>query len=319
MKTVKVLIQFLFVILLTVPLFGQNFSGTIEMEMTEYDSEQLFALFPELNDAFEPARKAEDILTPTTMSLLIRAQSVGLEPQESMMKMQFADNWFRIDFPQNEIMMSMIQNLETKMMYNVQWQKELYTEINLSKVADMQKGLREHYQKPSNPLAYLDSLPPDQRAEILRQLPPETLKKLKENRGPFTEPQKPSDNTQKVIKTGRKEKISGYACEEYRIEKSDQVLSVWVTPAPQGLLKALKNMTQNFEEFGDDDAMNDIWQVAPDHMPVLTKEFDFALPGEPSLIITQMTKLQEAPIPSQVFVIPSHFKKTSMLDMLDTQ
>ncbi|KAA3616457.1 MAG: DUF4412 domain-containing protein [Calditrichaeota bacterium] len=299
-------------------LFAQNFSGILEMKMTEYDAEKLYTLFPELKKWGGGSKSADKILAFSSRELRERAEKLGQIPEQSTIKMQFAENMFRVDFPQMGTDISMIQNLSTNKMYNVQWEKQLYTEIDLGRVAQMQKGVRNHYQNPPNPFAYLDTLPPEKRAELLQKLPPETLKKLKENRGPFPLPQTPATKRpHKIIKTGRKAKVHGYTCEEYRINRIDQSLSVWVAPAPAGLLRALKNMSQNFEQFGGDDGMNGIWEVAPNHMPVLAKEFQLQKGLNPHLVITQMMALKQQPIPVKNFKIPAHFKKATMLEMMN--
>ncbi len=297
---------------------AQDFSGIIEMRLTEFDSQQLKQIYPELNTDQILPHRAIQILSHSNRELFSRAEKAGLKPQYSHIKMRFAKNWFRADIPQKGLNLSMIQNLQTNKIINVHWAKSLYTEIDLVKIAEMKRGLREYYKNPPDPLAYLEKLSPGQRSEILQKLPPETIKRLKENRGPFPLPQKPdAKEFQKVIKTGRTARISGFSCIEYRIEKPGKMLSVWVASAPAGLLQALKSMSRNFSRIGEDQAIHEIWKVTPGHMPVLTRELTFAATGELMLVITQMTSLKKQPVSAKVFQVPPHFKKASMMELLD--
>lgn len=297
---------------------AQKFSGTLQMHLTEFNSRQLQALFPELSNQNTHRRHGLEILAIPQKNLEAQAQRIAVQPVKSAIKMQFAGDWFRADMPQLGSGISMIQNLQSRKLWNVDWKKQIYTEIDLQKIAEMQRGLREHYQKPADPFAYLKDLPPEKRAEILRKLPPETRQRMKENRGPFPLPRSPQEKTKMIVRrTGKKAKINGYQCEEYILENHGVLRSVWLTPAPAGLLQALKSLSRNYDRFGSGSTMRDIWQFAPAKMPVLIREFSFTPNGEVSLIITRMSRLTEKTLPAEIFKIPSSFKKASMMEILD--
>lgn len=113
----------------------------------------------------------------------------------------------------------------------------------------------------------------------------------------------------KVEKTGKNETINGWKCTEYRVTSPAMEMSVWAT-------KDLGIDPKAFYEFNKKLQSNDPLSKSfdpskIDGFPIRT-EGTVKQGGQEMKVVSEVTTVDEKPIPANTFTIPSDYKKMDM-------
>lgn len=121
--------------------------------------------------------------------------------------------------------------------------------------------------------------------------------------------------------TGKKAKMHDFDCEQYIVEKENEVTVVWAANdigGVTGKIQAVSSKMADAFSSGDDED-DDEWEFVPGKIPVEVRTYRVNEWGSPEMHIMAITKIEQTTPPKDKFVLPEAakgFTKTSMSDMM---
>ncbi len=121
--------------------------------------------------------------------------------------------------------------------------------------------------------------------------------------------------------TGEKAKMHDFDCEQYIVEKENEVTVVWAANDIGGVTEKIQAVSSKIAtafSSGDDDE-DDEWEFVPGKIPVEVRTYRANEWGAPEVHIQAITKIERTSPPEDKFVLPEAakgFTKSSMSDMM---
>jgi len=224
----------------------------------------------------------------------------GVNPSVDDGKIYVDGKKFRYDSNQDGEKITMIMNLETKIMYNVDWARKEYMEIDIEKMKKMRDQMQKQMATQMQGMgAYMDKLPPEARKKI------EAMQKGK---------MPGNDEQAEVSATGKTKTINTFKCKEYIIHRDNKNEQVWVSKQYTELQQMFKNMDLTI---GDkEDSKNGVWEKI-DGWPVHQVDVDInMMHGQGSVNYDEVYSIEKTTHKSGTFDPPTGFKKTTMEDKM---
>ncbi len=203
---------------------------------------------------------------------------------------------FRMDSQQKGQKMTVIMNLETKKMYNIDWANKEYMEIDIEKMKKMRDQMKSKMASQMQGMGtYLDKLPPETRKKI------EAMQKG----------QMPgSDKNTDVSATGKTKTINSFKCKEYLIRKNDQIEQVWVSTKYPELMHVFKEAELSMGD--EQSAKDDVWKKI-DGWPVHQTEVAMnMMRGQGSVEYDEVYSIKKTTHKPGTFSPPAGFRRTTM-------
>lgn len=196
---------------------------------------------------------------------------------------------------------TMIFNTKTDIFYSIMWSHKKVIEI---KPEDMQE-ITEKANAATEKI--LENMP----AELQEQVRAEMEKEKKKTPVKY-----------EAQLTGKKMKFYGFNCEEYRVNKNEDVITIWASSDQSEIIKEFDRAAKKIDALfkSSDDESFDEWQLVPGKIPVQVRSYTSAMRmDEPVLIIQSITKIEKKKPSADKFRIPGEnegFTKGSMMEMM---
>ncbi|MFQ5864562.1 MAG: DUF4412 domain-containing protein [bacterium] len=202
----------------------------------------------------------------------------------------FKQNMMRVDQPQENN--TTIIRLDKELLWDIDHDNKTYTEVSFQQMREglqsAQKAMREA----------MKNMTPEQR-------------QMMEKMG-MKMPGMPAQKQYKLKKTGKKDKINGYHCEQYLLIKGDEseTEELWFTTDLGGFQNISKMMAKMYEGLsgGMTDGLDKLAKVQG--IPVKTVERD----GD-EIEVTEVTKVNRTDVNKTRFKAPANYKKREMAEM----
>lgn len=279
-------------------LFAQNY--VIKERNISFEQDQLMTLIGEDNFSDTPDGKtlAKLLIDMPLNDMLSKLKNEYQLPEMMETTIYISGNNLRVDVNEEGAKSSQFIMGDKKAVYHVMWDKKQYIEMTYEDIQNMQK------QATAMTNQYMKNMPPEIQAQIEAQMG-----------------QSKKDKSQsKISKTGRKQAINNFPCEEYHVEKASELRQLWVTGKFPELRKSMEEMFTLLSGFGpqdDDDNDMEIWEKIPGSWPVLTKDINFNnMYMSISMDVDETISVERKNIAADMFIIPGDFKKVSMMDMM---
>jgi len=170
---------------------------------------------------------------------------------------------------------TMISGSKTGVMYYIMWSQKKVIEI---KPEDMEK-----FSEKSNDAIekMLENMSPEMKEQVRAEMEKEKNK---------------SPSKYDAQLTGKKMKLYGFNCEEYRVNKNEDVVIIWASNDKSGIIKEINCVSNKFDELfkSCEDEGVDEWQLVPGKIPVQVRTNTSSMRmGEPVLFIQSITKIEK--------------------------
>ncbi|MFQ5544258.1 MAG: hypothetical protein ACE5FY_07915 [Nitrospiria bacterium] len=230
---------------------------------------------------------------------------------------------FAIETQSDEGKETMVLDMKTGTSHTIMWAQKMVIEANPKDLEKIQKMAESSAEKTFEAMS--------------KNMPPEMLRLMKEEMEKEKEKAKVRAKNKSPVKrlarpTGRKKKLHGFDCEEYRINKSESVTIIWASRDESGITKALNrfsekldNLYASFDDEGDDDI--DGWTLVPGRLPVEVRTFTRTMMMDgppmmmgmdgPALTVRVLTKIEKKKPSTGIFKVPGKkegFKTVSVLE-----
>lgn len=272
------------------------------IEQVEYELPFSYELIPEGVEFKSPEDEVDFILDIPESKLKEAAVAEGREVKYEKTTIYMDGENFAVDTESEDGgKQTMISDTKTGRLYSIVWDEKKVFEM---KPEDMQQ-MRAKTMAATQDM--LSKLPPEMRAQVEAQMA-----------------NSKNDSAMKadVRPTGKKMKINGFNCEEYRVEQNEEVFSIWATADTSGIVKEVDRVSRKIRDLfqSDDDEEIDEWQLVPGKIPVKVRKFSTSgMTGEPVLVIQTITKIESKKPSADKFKIPGEkegFTKGSMMEMM---
>jgi hypothetical protein len=270
------------------------------IEQLEYTLPVNYDLVPEDVEFEEMQDEALFFLNLDEAKLKQSAEMNGEEPEITKSTVYISGNNFAFESNTEQGKISMISDFDKGMFYYVLWaQKKVFTisKEDMQKIQDQTKTATE---------AMLSKLSPEMRAQM-----EENMENMK------NEPPEKA-----VVKTiGKKAQKYGFSCEQYMVQKEEEIQTVWVTGDVSGLTQKMKGVSEQMEKIFPSEAgdNNDEWDLIPGKIPIETRTYRASMTDGPEIAIEATTKIDQTMPPAEKFTPPGQsegFTTGSMADMM---
>ncbi|NQT25599.1 DUF4412 domain-containing protein [candidate division KSB1 bacterium] len=209
------------------------------------------------------------------------------------------DNFAVETVSEDEGKVTMVSDAKTGVLVIIMWSQSKIIEVNPGDIEKMVAKSQAAVDK------MMENLSPEMREQIKSKMA------LEKNTSPAE---------YDVQSTGKKMNLYGFNCEEYRINKDEEVIAIWATGDESGLVKAVDRVSKKMKELvpSDDDEDVDEWKAVPGKIPVQVRTYTSSMMGDPVLDIQTITKIENKKPSADKFKIPGAnegFTKGSMMDM----
>ncbi|MGD9900832.1 MAG: DUF4412 domain-containing protein [Calditrichaceae bacterium] len=294
-----------FGLLFVLVLFGSNYSGlyaqnyVIKERNIYFQQDELFnVLGNKFNDDLDGAAAARLLINMPVSDMLSILEKNSQFPEMGETTIYIAGKNLRVDQMEDEGKTSQFILGDKEAVYHVMWDKKQYIEMTFAEMQQMQK------QASAMAEGMMKNMPPEIQAQIEAQMG-KAKKEKKESQ---------------ITKTGKKQTINAFPCEEYLVEGESELRSIWVTAKFPDIRKSMENMYTMLSSFGPPEAGDDdkeIWEKIPGSWPVLMKDVNFNnMYMSLSMDVDETISVEQKNIPADMFKIPADFKKVSMMDMM---
>ena len=296
MKNFK-LIFGLFVVFLFLT-FTNSLQAQYIIEQIESEIPISYELIPEDIEFEVPEDEINFILKIPESKLKEAALAEGKEIREEKVTTYIDGDNFAVETESEEMgNVTMISGTKTGVMYYIIWSQKKVIEI---KPEDMDK-----IAEKSN--AAIEKMSPEMQEQVRAEMEKEKNKSAVKYDAQLT---------------GKKMKIYGFNCEEYRVNKNEDVILIWASNDKSGIIKEINRVSNKFDELfkSSEDEGVDEWQLVPGKIPVQVRTYTSSMMmGEPVLLIQSITKIEKEKPPVEKFRVPGKkegFTKGSMVDMM---
>ena len=272
------------------------------IEQIEYKIPISYELIPEDVEFEVPEDEINFILNISESKLKEAALAQGSEIKEEKVTIYIDGENFAVETESEEMgKVTTVFDTKTGIMYAIMWSQKKVIEI---KPEDMDK-MAEKYKATTEKM--LENLSPEMREQVRAEMEKE---------------KKQSPVKYDAQPTGKKMKLYGFNCEEYRVNKDEDVITIWASSDEYGILKEVDRVSKKFDELfkSSDDESVDEWQLVPGKIPVQVRTYTSSMMmGEPILVIRAITKIERKKPPTDTFRVPGEnegFTKGSMMDMM---
>ena len=272
------------------------------IEQIEYEIPVSYELIPEDIEFENPEDEAMFFLNLPENDLKKSAIAEGRELQIEKSTIYLDGENIAVENDSEEMRKTtMISNSSTGKIYSVLWSQKKVIEFSQEEMNKMQEKSQ----------AFAD--------EMLKNLTPEMRKQIEE------EMQKESKKVPvkyTAESTGKKSKKYGFDCEQYIVNKDEEIISIWATSDNLGISKEVRRLTEKFNEIFKSDDGEDIdeWELVAGKIPVEIRTFSSSMMHEPILVIQAITKIENKKPSPGIFKVPDEkdgFSKGSMMDMMN--
>ena len=260
------------------------------------------------NDLLEIVGQPEENPDPDAISiylfrnsvsrLLQAAKSKEISLQITKSTLYLSDQKVRFDAETRGGRISQLMLLDEGKIYNIIWPRKQYVEMSIEEMKQRQAKAQEAVENLRGMESMLDKLPPEARAQLRAQIDRANAG------GPI-----------RVRKTGRKQPINGFNCEEYRVESNSGKRQVWVSRRYPAFVKVFGTVLTQLpspDPSASDSRESEIWKQIPKAWPVVMKNFEFSpSTKEVSFEIQETESMEEQSVPESTFNIPAGFTKIS--------
>lgn len=272
------------------------------IKQIEFEIPISFELIPEDIEFEEQEDETNFILNIPENKLKEAAIAEGREIKKEKVTIYLDGEDFAVETQSEEMgKVTMIFNTKKNVLYNIMWSQKKVIRVTAEDMEKIKEKSRVDTEK------MLKNLLPEMRDQIKAEMDREKNK-----------PQVKYE----AISTGKKMKISGFNCEEYRVNKDSDVIAIWATLDEYGLVKKVEQVSQKLDELfkSDDDEDVDEWQIVSGKIPIQVRTYTTStMMGEPTLIIKTITKIEKKKPSADKFKIPGvneGFTQGSMMDMM---
>ena len=272
------------------------------IEQIEYEIPFSYELIPESVEFKSQEDEVNFILDIPEGKLKDAAVAEGREIKQEKMTIYIDGDNFAVEIESADNgKQTMITDAKTGRLYSVVWAEKKVFEM---KPEDMEQT-RAKVKATTDDM--LSKLSPEMRAQIEAEMA------KRKNDAPLKAEARP---------TGKKMKIYGFNCEEYRVAQEEKVISIWAATDTKGIVKAVERVSRTIGDLfnTDDDEEVDEWQLVPGKIPVQVRKISSSgMTGEPVVLIQAITKIETKKPSADKFKIPGEkegFTKGSMIEMM---
>jgi hypothetical protein len=197
---------------------------------------------------------------------------------------------------------TMVSDIKTKMMYVIMWDQRKVMEFKLEDMAKMESRAMQASE------SMLENLPPEMREQMKAEM------QIEKNK---------SQVKYKAVSTGNKSKIYGFSCEEYRVSKDDEFITIWASTDHPEIVEKVDRISGQFDELFKTDQEEDIdeWQLVHGKIPIQVKTYQTSMStGEPGISIQSIMGIYNKKPPADKFRVPGEvegFSKGSIMEMMN--
>ncbi|MGD9487411.1 MAG: DUF4412 domain-containing protein [Calditrichaceae bacterium] len=278
-------------------LFAQNY--VIKERNISFQQDELMTLLGDnFNGNPEGEAMARLLIKMPLSEMLLKLKNEYQLPEMRETTIYVAGKNLRVDEEEEGAKTSQFILGDKEAVYHVMWDKKQYIEMTYE---DMKK-----IQKQASAMA----------EGMMKNMPPEIQAQIEAQMGQAKKEKKES----KITKTGNKQTINGFPCDEYLVENASELRQFWVTGKFPELRKSMENMFELLSGFGPPEAGDDdmeIWEKIPGSWPVLTKDVNYNnMYMSISMDVDETISVESKNISADMFIVPANFKKVTMMEMM---
>jgi len=282
--------------------FTNSLQAQYIIEQIESEIPINYDLIPEDIEFEVPEDEINFILKIPERKLKEAALAAGTEIREEKVTTYIDGENFAVE-TESEGMgkVTMISGSKTGVMYYIMWSQKKVIEIkpeDMDKIAEKSNDAIEKM---------LENMSPEMKEQVRAEMEKE------KNKSPVK---------YDAQLTGKKMKLYGFNCEEYRVNKNEDVVIIWASNDKSGIIKEINRVSNKFDELfkSSEDEGVDEWQLVPGKIPVQVRTYTSSMMmGEPVLLIQSITKIEKKKPSADKFRVPGKkegFTKGSMMDMM---
>lgn len=272
------------------------------IEQIEYEIPISYDLIPEDTEFEGSEDESNYFLNIPENKLKEAAAAEGKEITEERSMIYIDGENFAVETESSNLgKITMVLDMKSKMMYLIMWTPKKIMEIKTEDMAKMKESAEAAAE------TVLENLPPEMREQAKAD-----MEKVK-NKPKAKYEAKP---------TGKKSKLYGFNCEEYRINNNEEFIAVWASGEQSELVKAVDRISGKFNDLFKTDENEDVdeWQLIPGKIPVQVKTYHSAMTAEePNITIQAITRIENRKPPIDKFRVPGQaegFTKGNMMEMM---
>jgi len=282
--------------------FANGLKAQYIIEQIEYEIPVSYELIPEDAEFERQEDEINYILNIPESKLKEAALAEGLELKEEKSTIYIDGDNFAVETESEDTgKMTMLSDMKTGVMYVIMWTQKKVVEMKQEDMDEMAEESKAMSEK------MLENLSPEIRKQVMAEMQKE------KNKSPLK---------YDVLPTGKKKKIYGFNCEEYRVNKGEDVITIWASNDKSGVLKEVSRISKKLDELSrsSDDEEVDEWQLVPGKIPVQVVTYTYSMMmGDPILAIQAITKIEKKKPSADKFRVPGKnegFTSGSMMDMM---
>lgn len=282
--------------------FNNSLLAQYVIEQVEQEIPISYDLIPD-GAEFESLEDENNFFLNISESKLKKAAiAEGREIREEKATIYIDGNNFAVETVSDDMgKITMVSDAETGVMSTIMWEQQKVLEMSSGDMAAMEDKSKAMADK------MLEKLPLDMREQVIAEMEKEKNK---------------SQITYNARPTGKKKKLYGFDCEEYRVNNDEEVITIWASADKLGITKEVKRFSERFDKLfntGDDEGFNE-WELISGKIPIQVRRLSSSMEmGEPVVVIQTITKIDNKKPPAEKFRVPSEdegFTKSSMMDMM---
>ncbi|KAA3609737.1 MAG: hypothetical protein D8M58_09175 [Calditrichaeota bacterium] len=228
------------------------------------------------------------------------AKAKGVNPTVEEGKIYVDGKKFRFDTQDEDGKLSVIMNLETKIMYSIFWAKKEYMEVDIEKMKKMRDQMQKQMATKMQGMgAYLDKLPPETRKKI------EAMQS-----GNMPGAEEKAD----VNATGKTKTINTFSCAEYIVSKKNKMEQIWASTQYAELQRMFKEMELSMGDMQN--SKSPVWEKIKG-WPVHQVDVEInMMRGQGSVNYDEVYSIEKTTHKPGTFTPPAGFKRTKMEDKM---
>jgi frataxin-like iron-binding protein CyaY len=282
--------------------FTNSLQAQYIIEQIESEIPISYELIPEDIEFEVPEDEINFILKIPESKLKEAALAEGREIREEKITTYIDGKNFAVETESEEMgKTTMISGTKTGVMHYIMWSPKKIIEIkpeDMDKIAEKSNAAIEKM---------LENMSPEMQKQVRAEMEKEKNKSAVKYDAQLT---------------GNKMKLNGFNCEEYRVNKNEDVTLIWASNDKFGIIKEINRVSNKFDELfkSSEDEGVDEWQLVPGKIPVQVRTYTSSMMmGEPVLFIQSITKIEKKKPSADKFRVPGKkegFTKGSMMDMM---
>jgi hypothetical protein len=154
---------------------------------------------------------------------------------------------------------------------------------------------------------------------MLKHLSPELREQAK---AAMESPEDQGQAQLEVRSTGKRMNRNGFDCEQYLIEKEEEVIAIWASDDLPRVAERVYRMAEQFAAIfpSDSDEDRDEWELVPGKIPIEVRTYRMSMMERPEIEIQAITGIKETKPPADKFTPPGEnegFTRGPMMEMME--